>query len=76
MFSLVSLLYLYNSNVHFRQKKKKKKKIRRAESFRTISFKYEMVISGNILEALENGLPSGGLIHWIYSTFPNSILMI
>ena len=43
--------------------------------YHTISFKYEMVGSGNILEALGNGLRSDVLIQWIYSTFPHSILM-
>jgi hypothetical protein len=41
----------------------------------SISFKYEMVGSGNILEALDNGLRSDGLLQWIYSVFPHSILM-
>ena len=43
--------------------------------YHPIGFKCKIVGSGNILEALNNGLRSDGLMQWISSTFPHSILM-
>src|ERR1700720_2073098 len=44
--------------------------------YHPIGFKCKIVGSGNVLEALDNGLRSDGLLQCIYSTFPHSILMI